>query len=455
MENKVSATIAQYAMLERQDTVLVGLSGGADSICLLHVLLALSAAKEYAFTVHCCHINHMLRGEQSDADEAFVRDLCSAKGVPLHVLRKDVAMLAKERGIGLEECGRAVRYRYFGEVAATLDAKIATAHTLSDSAETVLLNLTRGTALKGLCGIPPVRGRIIRPLIACTRQEVEAYLTERGIAYVTDESNLSAVYTRNKLRHEVIPVLLSINPSLLQGIARMTQSLTADSDYLEEQAKSAYTAAKCGALRLNLAALQADTAICSRCVRMLLEEGGVAVTGEKITAAAQIISQKSGKLKVASGKYLVVRRGIAALVTSESLKPQSPYEYPLQMGEMTLPWGERYNFQLTSRDKIPLFAKINKILSYSQLDYAKLFGNAVVRNRRSGDKIRLHGRSFTSSVKKLLNERVPIEERGRIMLLADDAGVVFMEGFGVAQRAEVDEHTALVLLIYKTQSHGA
>ncbi|KAA3379260.1 tRNA lysidine(34) synthetase TilS [Akkermansia muciniphila] len=169
-------------MLKKGDSVLVCLSGGADSVSLLSVLRQLSGP--WALTLYACHLNHCLRGEEARRDEDFVRALCKEWGVPLTVGREDVGKFAKESGRSVEEAAREVRYALFAKEAGRLGAKIATAHTLSDDVETVLFHVTRGTGLSGLCGIPPVRGNIIRPLLCCTRREVEAYLAEEGLSYV-------------------------------------------------------------------------------------------------------------------------------------------------------------------------------------------------------------------------------------------------------------------------------
>lgn len=181
MISKVLETIRKYELLKEGDRVVAGISGGADSVALLHCLA--KGLPQYRLKLVACHVNHRLRGAESDRDEAFVRSLCSQYEIPCHVLSEDVAALAKERGTGIEECGRELRYRFFRETAAGYGegTKIATAHTLSDQAETVLFRLARGTGLRGLCGIPPMRGAVVRPLLDVTRKEVERYCAENGL----------------------------------------------------------------------------------------------------------------------------------------------------------------------------------------------------------------------------------------------------------------------------------
>ena len=205
MDSKMKEAIAKYNMLQYGDTVIAGVSGGADSMCLLHFLCVLR--QEYGLNVIAAHVNHHLRAEESDRDESFVRTWCSTHGVPLSVFQADIYGMAKERGESIELCARQVRYMFFDSLAKQHDGKIATAHTLSDSIETMLFHLARGTGIKGMCGIPPVRGNIIRPLILLTGKQTRDYCKTHGVAYVVDSSNQEDTYTRNRLRHYVVPVL--------------------------------------------------------------------------------------------------------------------------------------------------------------------------------------------------------------------------------------------------------
>ena len=201
---KVRDTLIKYSMLENTDEIIVGFSGGADSTCLLYILNLLK--DEFDFKIHAAHVNHSLRGNESERDEKFVRDFCEKNSIKLSVLKVDIFKMSKIEGKSLEECGREVRYNFFNSLCAN-KSKIATAHNLNDCEETMFFNLTRGSGLKGLCSIPAVRENIIRPLIRCSRDEIENFCKENSIQYVTDSSNLSDDYTRNKIRHNIIPIL--------------------------------------------------------------------------------------------------------------------------------------------------------------------------------------------------------------------------------------------------------
>ena len=213
MVEQVKQTIAAYDMLRSGEPVLVALSGGADSVALLHALRALG------YPVQAFHLNHCLRGAESDRDEAFCRALCVRLGVELTVERVDVAAAAREQGNGVEETARRMRYARLQDAAQGM--KIATAHTADDNLETVLFHLVRGTGPKGLAGIPPVRGRIIRPMLRVERMQIEEYLASIGQDYVTDSTNADDAYTRNRIRHTVVPALREIQPSAAQAAARL------------------------------------------------------------------------------------------------------------------------------------------------------------------------------------------------------------------------------------------
>lgn len=236
MNHNARATIEEFSMLAQGDTVAAAVSGGADSVALLDFLCA---QLDLGLTVRACHLNHCLRGEESDRDEQLVRTMCAQYGVALDVRRVDVRALAHTRGLSLETAAREARYAFFEEVARTHGCKIATAHTLSDAAETVVLNLARGTGIAGLCGIPPVRGDIVRPLIGCTRAQTEAYCAAHGLCYVTDSTNLTDSCTRNHIRHNILPQLFRVNPGALEAVGRMTAALRRDADYLSGAAREA------------------------------------------------------------------------------------------------------------------------------------------------------------------------------------------------------------------------
>ena len=209
MRNKVIKTIEKYNLINNGDNIIVALSGGADSVSLLYVLISLK--EQYNLTVSAAHLNHQLRGEESVRDYNFVKNLCNSLDIKLFYKEVDINALSKETKESTELCGRNARYDFFQQLSNEHNAKIATAHTASDNLETVIYNIARGTSINGLKGIVPKRNYIIRPLINVNREDVENFCTENSISYVNDSTNFLDDYTRNKIRHNVIPVLKNIN----------------------------------------------------------------------------------------------------------------------------------------------------------------------------------------------------------------------------------------------------
>jgi tRNA(Ile)-lysidine synthase len=278
--------------------LIVALSGGADSVCLLHVL------RDLQYKPEACHVNHKLRGEASDNDEKFVRELCKQLEVKLHVRQIDVKALQKKHQ-SIEEAAREARYSYFAEFGS--GAIIATAHTSNDNTETVLLNLIRGTGLRGLCGIPPVRDKIIRPLIETAREEVEAYLKEKAIKHITDESNFSDEFTRNNLRLNVIPLLEKINPSLNAAVTRMCSNLYFDWEHLHGIAALALEkVGTAGVYKIDVL-LNQPPAILHRIISLILSKNNISPTSKSINAIISILKAgERGKVNLAKDKFAIV-----------------------------------------------------------------------------------------------------------------------------------------------------
>ena len=227
MLNKLRKLLRQYDMVAKDDHVICAVSGGADSVALLFGMYLLR--EKLGITLSAAHFNHRLRGEESDRDEQFVRDFCSRYDIPLSVGSARVVAGKK----GLEAAAREARYAFF----ATLPGKIATAHTADDNAETVLMHLVRGTGLRGLGGISPVNGNIIRPMLTVTRQEVLAFLEEYCLSHVEDGSNKTDDFLRNRLRHRVMPLLKAENPRLAENLSQMAMELRYDAEALELDGK--------------------------------------------------------------------------------------------------------------------------------------------------------------------------------------------------------------------------
>ena len=256
--------------------MLCAVSGGADSMCLLH--LAWSMAETGGFQVAAAHYNHSLRGAESDRDAAFVAEWCALQGIPCIVGAGDVGREAELRGLGVEETARQMRYEFLRTVADTTGCdRIATAHSADDNLETLLLHLVRGAGLHGLAGIPPRRGDIVRPLLTTARADIMAYLEEHHVPHVEDSTNTDEAYARNRIRRQVVPVLRQLNPRLTESAAETMGYLRADDDFLNAQAAAACRNARWAEDDLVIEAryiAQAPAAIAPRAVRQILSQMG-------------------------------------------------------------------------------------------------------------------------------------------------------------------------------------
>lgn len=240
LEDKVLNTIKRYEQIKSGDTIVVGVSGGPDSICLLNVLKNLQ--NELKINIVVAHINHMIRKE-ADSETVFVQDFCEQRDIKCFVKKADVLQIAKEKKLGTEEVGRKIRYDFFEEVKNIVGGnKIATAHNANDNAETVLMNFLRGSGSTGLKGIEPIRdNKLIRPIIECTRQEIEQYCNEKGLNPKYDKTNQENIYTRNKIRNMLIPYIQeNFNLNIIETINRMSNLIATDEMYFKSIVKQSY-----------------------------------------------------------------------------------------------------------------------------------------------------------------------------------------------------------------------
>lgn len=448
-EEKIRETIARWRMLPEGCTVVAGLSGGADSMALVRFLKGY--AREHGIRLIAAHVNHGLRGTEADSDEAFVSHWCGANGVELRVLHADVRKMAKKNSQGLEECGRDVRYSFFRELCGK-DGRIATAHTLSDSVETVLMNLAKGAGTKGLCGIPPVRENIIRPLIGITRAEVEDYCARHGLSYVTDSSNSSNEFARNRIRHIVVPALKSVNPRLETAVHRTTELLRCDEEYFACEAGKLMDAADDGK-GFCLSTLQkAPRAVLLHAIpRLISRVGTPRLEREHVLAVEQVVRAGKGAVTVAGGIQCFAD-GNTLFIARRNRKKPLRWEIPVSLPVTELPDGRALCVKPVSGFPSKFPHKINNLLFNNLINYDTILNtnSSCVRNRRDGDSFRPAGRGLTKTLKKLFNEAgVPPEKRDCLLILQSGGTILWIEGFGPSEAACVtaDTHTAAEIFI--------
>ncbi len=417
MESKILKFVTDFSLIENASEVTVALSGGADSMSLLYVLLALK--DKLGITVSAAHLNHMIRGEEAERDESFVKAECERLGVKLFTERADIPRIAEERGKSTELAAREVRYEFLERVCRGL---VATAHNADDNLETVIFNLTRGSSLEGLCGIPVKRDRFIRPLLCVTRKEIEEYCCENGIDYVTDSTNLSDCYTRNKIRHKVLPVLREINPSAEQTVLRTCRQLKEISLDINKKAEEYLKNNLTESGELKIESLdKLSVSVAKQVLKIYIERSKPSISLENVHIEEVYKKALSGgRTGLPSGCYAVFSKGKGKLVES-TVKG----DFKVEITEI-----EVKN------------SKIHNLFLNNSLDCDKIVGKSVLRTRRSGDSIRLLNRGCTKTLNKIYNEEaVPISIRDTLPVIADEKGVIWVCGIGVAQRCAVTENT--------------
>ena len=401
MENKVLAFLRRHDMVRPGDTVICAVSGGADSIALLWCMWMLR--EKLGITVEAAHFNHNLRGAESDRDEQFVRDFCDFHDIPLHVGGGTIVPGKK----GLEAAAREARYAFLR----SLNGTIATAHTADDNAETLLLHLIRGSGLRGLGGITPESDRLIRPMLEVTRAEVEEYLRENWISHVEDSSNAGDAFLRNRIRHDVMPLLKKENPSLAQNLSAMALRLRQDEDCLAQMA-SRLDATDVASLR------NAHPALRRRALDSFLKQSGLPEPNASHIAQAEslVFSDKPSAFARFPGGLILARNydRLTARQEEPVLEPVT-----IHPGEaVLLSTGITVRCEMAQEEG-------NSPHSFTVCSV----GEITLRPRLAGDEITLSG--GTKSLKKLfIDRKIPAHERPLIPVAADSRGVLGVCGIG-------------------------
>lgn len=466
LERSVSAYIKKMHMIESGDTVIVGLSGGADSVCLFRVLLALR--QELGFAIEAVHVNHCLR-DSAARDEAFVRELCRKEDVVLHSYSVDVQSIASREGMTLEEAGRHARYECFSNAMQKSGAgKVAVAHHKNDQAETLLFHLGRGAGIDGMTGMRPVREHVIRPLLCANRGQIEEYLADLGQSYVTDETNDSTEYSRNRLRHEVIPVLEEICPRATEHIAAVGETMAELSDYLQEQIQTAVrdcvdlTERESGIIRLSCDEffklheyLQGETIRECMC---LLAGSKKDISRTHVESVKRLAELQVGRktdlpydMEVEKSYGIMIFSKKGCMETVERSIPDFCVELSVQALEngvrVQLPDGKTMSLRTFAYDPV---TEIPTKAYTKWLDYDKMNKPIVIRTVRENDFFYFDYKNKKYVKDYMVNEKIPRAERRSSIVVADGNHMLYFVGKRISNGVLVDRTTKKILEITVT-----
>lgn len=440
MNKTVRRTLVEKCSVEKGEKIIVALSGGADSVTLLDVLLEISY--EMNLEIMAAHVNHNLRGDESVRDEEFVRNLCREKGVKLFVTGQDVAALAKEKGESIELCGRKVRYDFFGKLAKEHGAKIATAHTLSDCEETMLYNIARGTSLHGLCSIPYKRDEIIRPLLDVSREQIEQYCKERELPFVQDSTNFDEdVCKRNKIRLSVLPPLKSLTDGFHQSFQRLREDLQYADDFMRITALQALSQCRCPFGYNADELLKLHRGVLDYALVLAIADSGAKAENRHIALCRNILS-KSGAVMLPGAYVALCSQGVFRIISPDN--KQEKFQLPL-----VAPMDFCFREEEFSASLLPIEEIVYKKLASLCIDCDKIQG-AVIRTRQEGDTFTLPRRGVTKPLRKLQNElKIPSELRSNSLVAAQGNIILWAQYIGVSAQGAVSENTKEGIFIYK------
>ena len=460
MLDKIEQYMLNNHMPVRNGHVIVGVSGGADSMCLLFVMLSLRSRLN--MTVTAVHIHHGLRGAEADADEAFTKAFCQVQDIECVIFRTDIRAMAHREKLTEEEAGRKYRYMCFEQVRAQKHAAcIAVAHHQDDQAETVLFNLARGSGLAGLSGIAPVRDKIIRPLLCLNRREIEALLEENHIDFCTDRTNFDTNYTRNKLRHQVLPFFTEeINSETVAHISKTAVNVRAVLEYIRQQAEEALS---CVSLQNQPQTLQCrlflqyPEIIQKEMLRSWLDRhtGSLKdITEKHIEAIIDLAKNQSGRrihlpyggIAVRSGEGMTlkyVKENAPQKASTEEIEiSQMPCEIEIEPG-MTL----TFDFLSLNEEKNEENLIIPENACTKWMDYDKIKGSLKIRHRQSSDVISIRGGRHKKLRRVMIDDKIPEDIRNKLWLLADGNDILCILGGRMGEDYKVTKDTRTILIV--------
>ncbi|WP_353094405.1 tRNA lysidine(34) synthetase TilS [Tissierella praeacuta] len=456
MKNKVLSSIREYDLINENDNILVGVSGGPDSMALLYVLLEIKDSID--FNIHIAHVNHGVRGEDAKSDQIFVENVARKLGLPYYTKDVDMIKYGKEKGISSEEAGRELRYGFFRGILTKLGGgKIAVAHNKNDQAETLIMRFLRGTGIDGLKGMDFRTKDIIRPILGIDRKEIEAYIEKKKIETVLDKTNLEPIYSRNKVRLEILPYIeRNFNPNIVNTLWRMSRVSSIDSEFLEEFSESRYNIIvknqdKHSIILDGGKLLDEHKCIQQRIIRMsILKINGSlqGISEVQISTVINLLSTFDTGKEVHLSNNIIAKLSYGDLVIEKGInKNNINYSYSLRFPGFNIieDIGYSFNIKIFNMDKDFI---MNKDKNTKYFDADKVKGKLVARNRINGDRFIPFGMRGTKKLKDyFIDEKIPKELRDKIPLIVDDENIIWVVGYRTNDLYRVTKKTKRILLI--------
>ena len=448
IKQKMSEFIRRENLIEKGEHVFLALSGGGDSVALFRLLLLLQ--DQWNLKLSAGHFNHQLR-DTAMRDEHFTRALCAKHGVDFYSGTGDVTSLAKKRGFGIEEAARNMRYTWLNEQANRIKAdKILTAHHADDNIETVLLHLVRGSGVRGLSGIPPRRENIVRPMLCLTREEIELYLEKIGQDYVQDETNENTVFRRNLIRQDVLPILKTLNANLGETVLRSSQRLRQDASYLDALATAFLKDHLSTEIRLENEQLNnLHAAVRSRVFRQVAAHFESTLDAVHVSELEALLKNPSPSAQISLPHDLLARREYDVLVFTKKSLDFSAFEpiFLPKEGSVSVPEiGLRFFVRSAKCEKNENFVQNKKF--YFQKE--AICGKIMLGSRKSGDKIRIHGRKGTKTVKKwMIEQKIPAHKRDSTPVFYDEGGPIAIVGIGIADTVAPKRNDEMLIISWE------
>jgi tRNA(Ile)-lysidine synthase len=426
--------LERFNLLTENQSIVVGVSGGSDSMSLIDFLFSLKNEKKIKLIA--AHVNHMLRGIESDEDQKFVFDWCKNHDVEFKFIKINVLKLSKKTKKSIEDCAREVRYNFFKDLAKEFSSKIMTAHTLSDNVETFLLNLIRGSGTPGLTAIPMIRENIIRPFLFLSKDQIIEYCNTYNVKFRTDKSNFSFKYRRNKIRLDILPKLKQINPSFEKAVFRAIKSLKEDNDFLANLSFVSFKKAETSEGFLVKTLLKLEKPILSRVVILIVKKLlNLSPNEYQINQVIYILHKGCGMISFLKNKKLLADGGVLKVFEKISVKD---WQIPFKSSNILTPTGKNIIIKIVG----------DKNKNNNLLDFNKIGDFVVFRNRRAGDVFFPVGRNGSKLLKKFLNEKkVNLKKRANLIVLADGKNILWVEGFGASQYVVTDLNSSKVVSI--------